>query len=50
VNQSELVNIYFTHGSVMSLDTGSNAQDLLPDRNAEPLGVNFRVHWVPPKK
>jgi hypothetical protein len=48
VHQSELLIIHFADGSIMSLDTGCNAGNLLPDRNAESFRVDFQVHWVPP--
>jgi hypothetical protein len=48
VHQSELVIIHFTDGSIMSIETGSNARNL-SDRAHEPqdFHVDFRVHWVP---
>ena len=50
VHQSELIVIHFTDGSIMSIDTGSNARNL-SDRGHEPqdFHVDFRIHWVPPK-
>ena len=48
VHHSELLLIYFTDGSIMSIDTGSNARNL-SDRAHEPqdFHVDFRIHWVP---
>jgi hypothetical protein len=48
VHQSEVLIIHFADGSIMSLDTGCNAGNVLPDRNAESFHVDFHVHWVPP--
>jgi hypothetical protein len=50
VHQSELVIVHFTDGSIMSLDTGCNAGNVMPDRNAQDFHVSFHVQWVPPKK
>ncbi len=49
VHQSEMLILYFTDGSIMSIDTGSNARNL-SDRAHEPqeFHVDFRIHWVPP--
>lgn len=47
VHQSEAVIFHFTDGSMMSLDTGSNASQVLDDGRAEDFHVNFHVHWVP---
>jgi hypothetical protein len=49
VDQSELLLIYFTDGSIMGIDTGSNAANLR-DRPSQPedFHVDFRMHWVPP--
>jgi hypothetical protein len=50
VHQSELLLIYFSDGSVMGIDTGSNTGNLR-DKSSQPedFHVDFRVHWVPPK-
>ncbi len=50
VHQSELLLIYFSDGSVMGIDTGSNAANLR-DTPSQPedFHVDFRMHWVPPK-
>ena len=50
VHQSELLLIYFTDGSIMGIDTGSNAANLR-DTPSQPedFHVDFRMHWVPPK-
>lgn len=49
VHQSELLLIYFTDGSVMAIETGSNAANLR-DKPSQPeeFHVDFRLHWVPP--
>jgi hypothetical protein len=50
VHTSEALILYFTDGSIMSLDTGSNAGNLANDENhlrPEDFNVDFRVHWVP---
>ncbi len=49
VHQSEVLIIHFTDGSIMSLDSGCNVGNILPDRNAESFHVDFHVHWVPEK-
>jgi hypothetical protein len=50
VHQSELLLIYFTDGSIMGIDTGSNAANLR-DRPSQPedFHVDFRMHRIPPK-
>ena len=50
VHQSELLIIHFTDGSVMSVDTGCNA-DNLGDRahEAQDFHVDFHIQWVPPR-
>jgi hypothetical protein len=48
---SEAIIVYFTDGSIMGLDTGSNAWNLASGEkpfHAEDLHVDFRVQWVPP--
>lgn len=49
VHESELLLVYFSDGSVMGIDTGSNAANLR-DRPSQPedFHVDFRMHWVPP--
>ena len=50
VHQSELLTIYFTDGSIVSVDTGSNAQNISlehPVVKAEEFHVDFMLHWVP---
>jgi hypothetical protein len=49
VHQSELLLIYFSDGSIMGIDTGSNAGNLR-DKPSQPedFHVDFRMHWVPP--
>ena len=50
VHQSELIVIHFTDGSILSLDTGSNAGNLRCEKHPpQDFHVDFRVHWVPPK-
>jgi hypothetical protein len=51
VHGSEAIIIYFTDGSIMGLDTGSNAWNVATSEkpfHAEDLHVDFRVQWVPP--
>ncbi len=51
VHGSEAMIIYFTDGSIMGLDTGSNAWNVAMGEKpfcAEDLHVDFRVQWVPP--
>lgn len=50
VHASEAMLIYFTDGSIVSLDTGSNVGNLASDENRlcpEDFHVDFVVHWVP---
>lgn len=50
VHQSEVLIIHFTDGSIVSLETGSNAGNLADDENGLRPGdfhVDFEVHWVP---
>jgi hypothetical protein len=50
VHQSELLLIYFSDGSIMSIDTGCNARNLSERAHeAQDFHVDFRIHWVPPK-
>lgn len=51
VHGSEAIIIHFTDGSIMGLDTGSNAWNVATSEkpfHAEDLHVDFRVQWVPP--
>jgi hypothetical protein len=51
VHGSEAMIIYFTDGSIMGLDTGSNAWNIATSEkpfHAEELRIDFRVQWVPP--
>jgi len=51
VHGSEAIIIHFTDGSIMGLDTGSNAYNvamLEKPFQAEDLHIDFQVHWVPP--
>jgi hypothetical protein len=50
VHQSEVSIVYFTDGSVMSVDTGSNASHILTDGAVEVLNVDLHVAWVPPRQ
>ena len=50
VHGSEAMIIYFSDGSIMGLDTGSNARNLeLEEKHirAGDFNVDFMVHWVP---
>jgi hypothetical protein len=50
VHESEALLIYFTDGSIMSLEAGSNVGNLVSDENGlrpEDFHVDFIVHWVP---
>jgi hypothetical protein len=50
VHQSEALIVYFTDGSIMSLEAGSNVGNLVNDENhlrPEEFHVDFLVHWVP---
>ncbi len=49
VHESEALIMHFTDGSIMSLEGGSNAGDLVSDENGlhpEDFHVSFVVHWV----
>ncbi|HEV2499816.1 MAG TPA: hypothetical protein VGY31_09585 [Terriglobia bacterium] len=51
VHGSEAIIVYFTDGSIMGLDTSSNAWNVATGEkpfHAEDLHVDFRVQWVPP--
>lgn len=53
VHGSEAIIIYFTDGSIMGLDTGSNAFNVAESEQpfrAEDLHIDFMVHWVQPLK
>jgi hypothetical protein len=48
--KSEALVIYFTDGSIMSLDTGSNVSALVSDENGlhpQDLHIDFCINWVP---
>lgn len=50
VHTSEALVIYFTDGSIMGLQTGSNVGNLATDENhlhPEDFNVDFAVNWVP---
>lgn len=49
VHGSEAILIYFTDGSIMGLETGSNAMNLCDDENnlkPESFQVDIDIHWV----
>ena len=50
VHASEVIILHFSDGSILSIDTGSNAQNIA-DRydglNAEDFHASFHLHWVP---
>ncbi len=51
VHQSELIIIHFTDGSILSVATGSNAENLSNKHSelaAEDFHVDFILQWVPP--
>jgi hypothetical protein len=50
VHASEALIIYFTDGSIMGLQAGSNVRNLITDENGlrpEDFHVDFVVNWVP---
>ena len=50
VHASEAIIVYFTDGSIMGLQTGSNVGNLATDANRlqpEDFNVDFAVNWVP---
>ena len=50
VHESEALMIYFTDGSIMSIEAGSNVGNLVSGEDGlrpEDLNVRFIVHWVP---
>lgn len=50
VHQSEALVVHFSDGSIMGIETGSNARNL-SDKPSQPedFHVDFRMHWVPPR-
>lgn len=51
VHQSEAIVLHFTDGSIMSLDSGSNARNLACEAHPpQAFHVDFRVNWVPAPK
>lgn len=53
VHKSEAILIHFTDGSILGIDTGSNAGSLEMDHEqfkADDFHVDFILAWVPPKK
>ena len=47
---SELLTVYFTDGSILSIDTGSNAGNLALDHEGlkpDDFHVDLNLHWVP---
>ena len=50
VHQSEVIVVHFTDGSIMSIDTGSNAGNFQCDKHPPTVfHVDFRIGWVPPR-
>ena len=50
VHESELIVVHFTDGSIMSIDTVTNAAHFSCDKHPpEQFHVHFGVQWVPPK-
>lgn len=52
---SEVIRIHFNDGSIVALDTGSNAWNLSRDSGGGSFGpqdfhVDFHIQWVPPRK
>jgi len=50
VHQSEAIILYFTDGSILGIDTGSNAENLSGRRRTltpEEFHVNISLQWVP---
>ena len=51
---SEVIRIHFNDGSIVALDTGSNAWNLSQDSGdafgPQDFHVDFHVQWVPPRK
>jgi hypothetical protein len=50
LHESEALIIYFTDGSIISFEAGSNVGNLVSDENRlrpEDFHVDFVVHWVP---
>jgi hypothetical protein len=53
VHQSEAIILYFTDGSTLGIDTGSNAVNVAEDYEGlrpEDFHVDFMLQWVPPPK
>lgn len=51
VHESDVLVLYFTDGSIMALDTGSNAYNIASDRaglQPEDFHVSLNLAWVPP--
>ena len=51
VHQSEAIILYFTDGSILGIQTGSNAGNLAADHaglRAEDFNSSFHLQWVPP--
>ncbi len=50
VHQSELIVVHFTDGSIMSINTVTNADHFDCEKHSpEQFHVDFGVQWVPPK-
>jgi len=50
VHQSEAIILHFTDGSILGIDTGSNAANIASDYkglNPEDFHTDFMLHWVP---
>ena len=50
VHESQVLIIYFTDGSIIGIDTGSNIANLVDDDNnlrPEDLLIDLDIHWVP---
>ena len=50
VHESEAMIIHLDDGSMISVETGSNAQNVLDTEKASEFHVRFHVHQVPPEK
>jgi hypothetical protein len=50
VHESEALIIHLNNGSMISIETGSNAQNILATEKASEFHVRFQVHRVPPQK
>ncbi len=51
VHNSEVIVIHFTDGSILAIETGSNARNITSQRDdlrPEDIYIDFRLSWVPP--